>query len=140
MTNQVLSENFRKFRTARGLTQEQVAAVLNVNAQTVSRWECAATLPDVLMLPELARLYGVTVDDFYKKRSIAYDNYAQRLSSVYEKTRDPEDFLRCLLEYQKLMKDGELYSKVANRSFSVVKVTCRSVFPDSNGMSSRFIT
>ena len=46
MTNQVLSENFRKIRTARGLTQEQVAAVLNVNAQTVSRWECAATLPD----------------------------------------------------------------------------------------------
>lgn len=110
MTNHVLSENFKKFRTARGLTQEQVAGVLNVNAQTVSRWECAATLPDVLMLPELARLYGVTVDDFYKKHSVAYDNYAQRLSAVYEKTRDPEDFLRCVLEYQKLMKDGELSS------------------------------
>lgn len=108
MINHVLSENFKKFRAARGLTQEQVAAVLHVNAQTVSRWECAATLPDVLMLPELARLYGVTVDDFYKKHSIAYENYAQRLSAVYEKTRDPEDFLRCVLEYQKLMQDGEL--------------------------------
>lgn len=108
MTNHVLSENFKKFRTAKGLTQEQVASALNVNAQTVSRWECAATLPDVLTLPELARLYGVTVDDFYKKCSVAYDNYAQRLSAVYEKTLDPEDFLRCVLEYQKLMKNGEL--------------------------------
>lgn len=108
MTNHILSENFKKYRAARGLTQEQVACALNVNPQTVSRWECAATLPDVLTLPELARLYGVTVDDFYKKRSVAYDNYAQRLSAVYEKTLDPEDFLRCVLEYQKLMKQGEL--------------------------------
>lgn len=106
--NTVLSENFRKFRTAKGMTQEQVAAVLNINAQTVSRWECAATLPDVLTLPELARLYGVTVDDFYKKSSVAYDNYAQRLASVYEMTADPEDFLRCILEFQKLMKAGAL--------------------------------
>ena len=108
MTNTIFAENMKKFRTAKGLTQEQVACALNINAQTVSRWECAATLPDVLTLPELARLYGVTVDDFYKKRSIAYDNYAQRLSSLYEKTLDPEDFLRCVLEYQKLMKHGSL--------------------------------
>ena len=108
MTNNILSENFKKFRTARGLTQEQAAEALKVNSQTVSRWECGITLPDVLTLPELARLYGVTVDDFYKKRSVAYDNYAQRLSAVYEKTRDPEDFLRCVLEYKKLMKNSEL--------------------------------
>lgn len=108
MTNYVLSENFKKFRTAKGLTQEQVANALNINAQTVSRWECGATLPDVLTLPELAQLYGVTVDDFYKKHSVAYDNYAQRLASMYEKTLDPGDFLRCVLEYQKMMKDGEL--------------------------------
>lgn len=108
MMNEILAENMKKYRTARGLTQEQVACALRVNAQTVSRWECAATLPDVLTLPELAHLYGVTVDDFYKKHSVAYDNYAQRLSAVYEKTLDPEDFLRCVLEYQKMMKHGQL--------------------------------
>lgn len=108
MTNNILSENFKKFRVAKGLTQEQVATALHVNAQTVSRWECAATLPDVLTLPELAKLYGITVDDFYKKSSVAYANYAQRLASVYEKTLDPEDFLRCHLEFQKLIENGEL--------------------------------
>lgn len=106
--NTVLSENFRKYRLAAGMTQEQVAASLNINAQIVSRWECGTTLPDILTLPVLARLYGITVDDFYKKNSIAYDNYAQRLSAVYEKTSDPEDFLRCVLEFQQLMKDGAL--------------------------------
>ncbi|MBQ7360198.1 MAG: helix-turn-helix domain-containing protein [Lachnospiraceae bacterium] len=108
MTNNILSENFKKFRVAKGLTQEQVATALHVNAQTVSRWECAATLPDVLTLPELAKLYGVTVDDFYKKSSVAYANYAQRLASVYELTLNPEDFLQCILEFEKMIKNNEL--------------------------------
>ncbi len=108
MNSTVFSENLKKYRVAKNLTQEQVAEILRVNAQTVSRWECGTTLPDVMMLPELARLYAVTVDDFYKKTSVAYDNYAQRLSAVYEKTGDPEDFMRCRMEFHKLMKQGEL--------------------------------
>ncbi|MBQ3527311.1 MAG: helix-turn-helix domain-containing protein [Clostridia bacterium] len=108
MNTTVFSENLKKFRLAKNMTQEEVAEKLSVNAQTVSRWECATTLPDVMTLPLIAKLYCITVDDLYKKHSVAYDNYAQRLSSVYEKTRDPEDFLRCALEYKKLMKSGEL--------------------------------
>lgn len=106
--NNIFTENLKKFRLAKGFTQEQVADKLNVNAQTVSRWECGTTLPDVLTLPVLARLYEVTTDDFYKKSTVAYDNYAERLSSVYENSRDPEDFMRCRVEYLKLIKAGEL--------------------------------
>ena len=106
--NSVFSENLKKFRLAKGFTQEQVADKLNVNAQTVSRWECGTTLPDVLMLPELSGLYEVTVDDFYKKSNSAYGNLAGRLAAVYEKSRDPADFMSCREEYLKLMKTGEL--------------------------------
>ncbi len=108
MNSTVFSENMKKFRTAKKYTQEDVAEKLCVTAQTVSRWECGTTLPDVLMLPDIAKFYGVMVDDLFKKQSVAYDNYAQRLSALYEISDDPEDFLRCRLEYQKLMKSGEL--------------------------------
>jgi len=108
MNTTVFSENLRRFRQHKGLTQEQAASALGVNAQTVSRWECGTTLPDVMMLPDIARLYDATVDDFYKKNSPVYKNYADRLSSVYEMTRDPEDFMRCRDEYLKLIKEGEL--------------------------------
>lgn len=108
MNSTVFSENMKRFRTEKKFTQEYVAQKLCVTAQTVSRWECGTTLPDVLMLPEIAKLYGIIVDDLFKKHSVAYDNYAQRLSVLYEISRDPEDFLRCRLEYQKLMKAGEL--------------------------------
>lgn len=108
MNTTVFSENLRRFRQHKGLTQEQAASALGVNAQTVSRWECGTTLPDVMMLPEIARLYDATVDDLYRKNSPAYENYASRLSSVYEETRDPVDFMRCRDEYLKLMKETEL--------------------------------
>jgi len=104
----VFSENMKKFRLAKKYTQEDVAEKLGVTAQSVSRWECGTTLPDVLLLPEIARLYGIMADDLFKKHSVAYENYAERLSALYEISGDPEDFLRCRLEYQKQMKSGEL--------------------------------
>ena len=108
MNTTVFSENMKKFRVAKKYTQEDVAEKLCITPQSVSRWECGNTLPDVMLLPEIAKLYGVMVDDLFKKQSVAYDNYAQRLSALYEISEDPEDFLRCRLEYQKLMKTGEL--------------------------------
>ncbi len=104
MNTTIFAENLKKYRIHKNLTQEQAAVHLGVSAQTVSRWECGTTLPDVLLLPHIARLYGVTVDDFYRKNTPAYRHYASRLSSVYEKTRDPEDFMLCLREYDKLMQ------------------------------------
>ena len=108
MNATVFAENMKKYRLSKKYTQEDVAEKLCVTAQSVSRWECGNTLPDVLLLPEIAKLYGVMVDDLFKKQSVAYDNYAQRLSALYEISNDPEDFLRCRLEYQKLMKTCEL--------------------------------
>ena len=90
MTHTILANNFKKYRTAKNMTQEQVAEVLHVNTQTVSRWECNTTLPDVTILPKIAALYCVTIDDLYKENSVAYKNYAMRLLSVFEASHRPE--------------------------------------------------
>ncbi len=101
------SKNLRRLRLAKNLTQEQAAAALGVSAQSVSRWECGTTLPDVTMLPAIARLYCVTIDDLYRETSLAYDNYAQRLAGVFESTLDPDDFIRADLEFRRLLKSGD---------------------------------
>lgn len=103
----VLSNNLKRFRQARHLTQECAAEALGVSAQTVSRWECDTTMPDASLLPRIARLYGTTIDDLFQESSVAYDNYASRLASVYEATKKPEDFLRADMEYQKLLRSGD---------------------------------
>lgn len=93
------------------MTQEQAAEKLGVSTQSISRWECGTTLPDVTVLPEIARLYCVTIDDLYRETSAAYDNYAQRLGSVFEATKDSEDFILAEREYKKLLKTGEFTSE-----------------------------
>lgn len=105
--NGIFANNLKKLRLQKKLTQEQVADILGVGSQTISRWECNTTYPDVMLLPEIAKLYCVTVDDLFKAESSAYENYAQRLASVYEMTRDPEDFIRADFEFKELMKKGE---------------------------------
>lgn len=103
----VFSKNLKRFRIAKNLTQEQAAEALGISAQTVSRWECNTTLPDATILPKIAALYCVTIDDLYKETSVAYANYAQRLCSVFEDSHKPEDFIRADIEYKKLLKSGE---------------------------------
>lgn len=48
-----LGENLKKFRLQRELTQEQLADVLGVSAQAVSRWENGTTYPDITLLPTI---------------------------------------------------------------------------------------
>ncbi|MBE5798056.1 MAG: helix-turn-helix domain-containing protein [Clostridiales bacterium] len=98
--------NLRKLRLDRGMTQEQTAAKLGVSPQSVSRWETSATYPDVLLLPEIARLYGVLVDELFKPSAKGYDNNALRLLAVFEHTHKPEDFLAAAQEFEKIIRAG----------------------------------
>ena len=60
-----MGKEIRRLRTNRGLTQEALAAALNVTAQTVSKWECGNSIPDVQLLPEIAVFFGVTIDQLF---------------------------------------------------------------------------
>lgn len=115
----MFSKNLKKFRLQKKYTQEQVAEILGVSTHTVSRWERNTTLPDITLLPQIANLYCVTIDDFFKESSIAYENYAQRLASIYESTREPDDFIRADIEFRKLIKKGE-YSTEDLRQYGIL--------------------
>ena len=115
----IFTKNLRRLRTARSMTQEQTAQALDVSPQTVSRWECGTTAPDISMLPRLARLYGVTIDDLYKETSVAYENYAQRLFSIFEADPDPDNFIRAEMEFRKLFRSGE-YSMNDQRTYGIL--------------------
>jgi len=60
-----MGKEIRRLRQDRGLTQEALAAALNVSAQTVSKWECGNTIPDVQLLPQIAVYFGVSIDQLF---------------------------------------------------------------------------
>ena len=99
------TRNLRRLRQEKHLTQEQLANILGVSVQSVSRWECGNTLPDVMLLPVIARLYGVTVDDLYRADARGYPSYAQRLVAVYEASGRSEDFIAAEQEFFRMPAD-----------------------------------
>ena len=52
-------------RKQKGLTQEALAAQLEISNQAVSKWESDICCPDVMLLPRLADIFGVSVDELF---------------------------------------------------------------------------
>ena len=55
------------YRKASGLTQLEVAEKLNYSDKSISKWERAEGMPDILVLKALADFYDIRVDDFFKE-------------------------------------------------------------------------
>lgn len=118
MDTKSFADNLRRLRLEKGFTQEKLAEKLGVAPQSVSRWECGTTLPDVTLLPAIARVYGITIDDLYREEVYTYPNLAQRLLSIYEATGRSEDFLAAEQEFVKLMAGEHTADDL--RSFGVL--------------------
>lgn len=63
-----MCEQIRNHRKALGLTQEQVAAYLGISAPAVNKWEKGNTYPDVTLLPVLARLLKIDMNELFSFR------------------------------------------------------------------------
>ncbi len=58
----VIAKNIAALRTARGMTQIELAEKLNYSDKAVSKWERGESIPDVLVLKQIADMFSVTVD------------------------------------------------------------------------------
>ena len=60
-----LGNKIRELRRAGNLTQEQLAAALNITPQAVSKWEMGASYPDMTMIPIIASFFKVSLDELF---------------------------------------------------------------------------
>ena len=54
---------FAAARKKAGLTQNEAAEKLNISGASVCQWETGECLPNAKRLPQIAKLYGCTVDE-----------------------------------------------------------------------------
>lgn len=57
-----IGENLKRLRTEKDITQEELADILGVSYQSVSRWENGSCYPDMELLPSIAGFFETTVD------------------------------------------------------------------------------
>lgn len=64
-----LNETISFYRKKQGLTQEQLAQALGVTNQSVSKWESGHCYPDITFIPQLADIYGISIDELFGKKA-----------------------------------------------------------------------
>ena len=62
MTEIRIGDNIFRLRKQAKITQEELASFLNLTKASVSKWETGQSLPDLLLLPQIAAFFDVTVD------------------------------------------------------------------------------
>lgn len=60
----VIGKQIKKYRTEKGITQEQLGQLIGVTTQAVSKWERGGT-PDVELLPKLSQVLSVSIDTLF---------------------------------------------------------------------------
>lgn len=113
-----IAANIARLRRERGMTQEALAEVIGVSAQTISKWENSATWPDVALLPVIADVFGVTIDALYGRedtqRTLTADAAVDRaiehvreviVGAIYNPEMDGT-FAEELERYRKMMQSN----------------------------------
>lgn len=102
-----IGKNIKVLREELGMTQEQMAEKLNISYQAISKWENSQSVPDTMMLPAIAKICCVTIDELFRENHESYDNLASKLAAIFEDTRKKEDFQLAELAYNRMFTEGK---------------------------------
>ena len=133
----------KSLRLSRSMTQEQLAQKLGVSAQAVSKWESGTNMPDILMLPDLSVIFGVTIDEMF---SMTDEHRMERIENMLYDVRflSNDEFL----QHEKYLKDlknnpersgaaglllAMLYNKRANEYHELAKPLARAALQQIPG-------
>lgn len=108
--DQVKIGNFlKKLRKEKGITQEQLAEILNVSGRTVSRWETGNNMPDISILVYIADYYDISIPEIISgERKSEIMNEEERKEEERKIAKTMSDY--ATTEKEKIFKEMKLQS------------------------------
>ena len=110
----MFSDKLQSLRKNVGISQEKLAAVLNVSRQAVQKWETGVSMPDIDNLKALSNFFNVTVDHMLfgeENRSVEELRVGISIEPVFDKWHNWEAYYRMLpTEYRQCVDEGKKIS------------------------------
>lgn len=107
-------------RKEKELSQADLAEILNVSRQAISRWEVGTSVPSMDNLSALSRLYNVSVDSLTRP-----DNNAETIvkEQVNNEEKEEANIKRSYSDFLKIVKNRTLFASLALLAFAIVIVS-----------------
>lgn len=99
-----IGSNIKELRKQNNITQERLAEYLGVTYQTVSKWENGTSLPSISLLPSIANIFNISIDELY---------------DIDKHTRD-EKIAACEAEYNALCSKGDNQGRAELDNLAVI--------------------
>ena len=104
-----IGEKIKNYRKTAGLTQEQVADYLDVSTPAVNKWEIGNTYPDISLLPAIARLLKIDMNELFSFREELTEK--ERRKKIVSQSSNPENLHGGFCYKHYLGEDGHIYVK-----------------------------
>lgn len=117
-----ISENIRRLRKDRRMTQEQLAEALGITVGAVYKWENGLAMPEIRLLVELADLFEVSVDYLlgYEVYERGVDTLVERIWSLVKQRRHKESVQEAEKALQKYPNDFKIIYYSAQAYFLLI--------------------
>ena len=92
MNTKIISRYLQLLRKTNHYTQDDLAARLDISRQAISKWETGTAIPDIEILLELSKIYGVTINDLLEPKI-----QPQKITNFEQISSIPEIELCCHL-------------------------------------------
>ena len=121
-----IGRKIAELRKAHNMTQFELADALGISFQAVSNWERGASMPDISKLPELAEIFGVTIDEVLGKNNPAIVQLAHG-ETIDTRAVTPEE----IEEAAMIAKPSQLEKTVADNFDSLTDAAASASSPES---------
>lgn len=78
-----IGEKIKELRKAQDITQEKLAAYLNISYQAVSKWENGTALPDITLIPRIANFFHITADELLGMKETEETEELREFEKIY---------------------------------------------------------
>lgn len=125
-----LGNKLKELRKSKNISQEKFADFIGVSYQAVSKWENNISLPDILLLPDIARYFGISIDALLEVEQIdtdrCFEEYRAKAEELFRNGKREEILPIWIEAYKKLPNDIRVKEMLMSTYFDSDRVKYRN--------------